>query len=56
MKKILGARASEQRINENKHRHLYRRWAELMATESWELDRHNAPAYEPDRKCPSQSP
>ena len=31
----LGAWASEQRISESNHRHFYRRWAELMAAESW---------------------
>jgi phenylpropionate dioxygenase-like ring-hydroxylating dioxygenase large terminal subunit len=41
----LGAWASEKRISENSHRHFYRRWAELMAAESWaELEGRNAPA------------
>jgi 3-phenylpropionate/trans-cinnamate dioxygenase subunit alpha len=41
----LGAWVSEQRISENNHRHFYRRWAELMAAETWaEIERRNAPA------------
>jgi phenylpropionate dioxygenase-like ring-hydroxylating dioxygenase large terminal subunit len=31
----LGGWASEFRMSENNHRHFYRRWAQLMATNSW---------------------
>ena len=33
--KDLGALASEYRYSESNHRGFYRRWAQLMATESW---------------------
>jgi phenylpropionate dioxygenase-like ring-hydroxylating dioxygenase large terminal subunit len=41
----LNAWASDFRMSESNHRRFYRRWAELMAAQSWaELERRNTPA------------